>query len=160
MLVYAWIQSILMKKSMLKSWQSKFFVFLDTSLVFLVIIAGMFETVDQTAAQLKSSILYSIFFFAMIYSSFLLSPRFNLFMTCYVSLCLTLLLITAYFQGVEFTNKAGTLNTSGILQTSNEIIKIFFAIALGITMYYVNCLMVAMRDAIQLELDVSESEKL
>jgi methyl-accepting chemotaxis protein len=159
MLIYATIQATLQKKSMLKSWHSKLFIILDTTIVFVTILSGMFDTVALAASQLKTPILFAIFFFAMIYSSFLLSPRFTLFITCYITLCLIVLLITAYLQGVTFIDKVGSLNTPGVLQISTEIMKILFAFVLGVILYFVNRPIVAMRDAIQLELDNSECEK-
>lgn len=159
MLVYATIQATLQKKSILKSWHSKFFVFLDTTIVFFAILAGMFESAELAATQLKAPTLYAVFFFAMIYSSFILSPRFILSITFYVSICLTALELIGYSQGVKFIDEMSSLNNPIALQPSIEITKIFFAFAVGLIMYYVNCLITSMRDAIQLELDVSEHEK-
>lgn len=138
----------------------KALVIVDIFVVWGVVAGGLFNGSELAGIQIKAPTLYVVFFFSMIYSSFVFSPIFTLSVTFLNAILQASLLGIAYTQGIRFEEELGASDKPGVVQPSIEVLKILFTLALGSVLYFVNKLLIIMKNAVQEELAESEKGKI
>jgi methyl-accepting chemotaxis protein len=160
MVLYGFIQIYLVNRNRLTPFIAKSFVLLDVTFVGIVVVAGLFHGTEIAAIQIKTPSLYAVFFFALLYSSFLFSPNFIFVVTAYILLIQTGLLFIGYLNGVQFVEEIGATDRPGVVTPSIEIVKLSFTAALGVVVYFINRLINRMRLTLETELKSAEREKI
>lgn len=159
MFLYGGIQTYLIKIKNLKLLYAKIFVLLDITIAFAVTIAG-FQSINETTFIMKNPILYVLYYFYIIYSSFLFSAGFVLICTYYSAFLILIMNVAAFQIGVQFVDSPEALETSGLVPPSNEILKILFLLAAGYLVRTVIKLLIAMKEEASEQFNNAEKDKI
>ena len=131
MLIYAVISLVRSRRGELKPYMSYIMLSLDVVLASIVITAGTVGTPEVAGGQLRSQPLYALFFFFILYSAFLFSRNFVLFVGFLAVLGQLAGIYVAYQAGVIFTEEPHS--SPAFVPISDQVIKIIFLIAAAFT---------------------------
>lgn len=159
MYLYGIVQSYLIKKRNFKLIYAKIFILFDITIAFSVTIAG-FQSEVESAFLMKNPILYVLYYFYIIYSSFLFSSGFVMVSTYYSAFLLIVMNVAAFQLGVKFIDSSEALETPGLIPPSTEVLKVLFVIAGGYLVKAVIKLLISMKELATEQLKNSDREKI
>ncbi len=133
MFVYAVITAVKARRGTLKPWMNFTTLSLDVILASIVITIGTIGSPEEAAGQIRSQPLYGIYFFFILYSAFLFSRNFVLWIGLLSVAGQIAGLIVGHYMGVIYWEGEIERETMATLIISDQALKILFIIAAAFT---------------------------
>lgn len=146
MVVYALIFMILDRFGNVPGWLAKAFVLMDIIVLGAVSAAGALLPPEFASGILKSPILFVIFFFYILYSSFLFSRSFVLVAGGVAAACSAIIALCAVHTGVILSEDRLAVMQPGNASLSAEILKVIFIIGGSLLVRSLMNLLMRLRD--------------
>lgn len=133
MFAYAIATAVKARRGTLKPWMNFTALSLDVSLASIVITIGTIGAPEEAAGQIRSQPLYGIYFFFILYSAFLFSRNFVLWIGALSVAGQVAGIIVGYQMGVIYWEGEIENETMSSLIISDQVLKILFTIAAAFT---------------------------
>ncbi|BDA79590.1 hypothetical protein LPTSP3_g25200 [Leptospira kobayashii] len=147
-IAFALLQHFLFKKSHWGERLAPFFLFSDVTLTLSLSLGNMILGVPNAAYAIKSSPTYSILYFFIIYSGFLISRKISLTLGIYSAALYTItLLFAAHVIGVHFVQKNTESWVIENVSSQTEFLKVIFLISISFIVGSVVNLLKDMKEA-------------
>ncbi len=133
MFAYAILTAIKARRGTLKAWMNYLTLTLDVVIASIVITIGTIGTPEEAAGQIRSLPLYGVFFFFILYSAFLFSRNFVLWIGALCVVGQLAGVVVGYFMGVIYWEGEIEEETMASIIISDQVLKILFTIAAAFT---------------------------
>ncbi|MEQ9366264.1 MAG: methyl-accepting chemotaxis protein [Leptospirales bacterium] len=148
MLAYAVLSYVLNRRGELKPWMNYTMLSLDVVLASIVVAAGTLGTPEEASGQLRSQPLYGLFFFFILYSAFLFSRNFVLWIGFLCVLGQVAGVVVAVEYGVILTEALPERRMVGFASISDQVVKVVFLIGATFTVRSVIALLTRMQSEV------------
>lgn len=133
MFVYAILIAVKARRGTLKPWMNFTTLSLDVILASIVIAIGTIGAPEEAAGQIRSQPLYGIFFFFILYSAFLFSKNFVLWIGALCVAGQIAGIVVGYQMGVVYWEGEIENETMATLIISDQVLKLLFIVAAAFT---------------------------
>ncbi|MCE9598081.1 MAG: methyl-accepting chemotaxis protein [Spirochaetia bacterium] len=146
MVLYALVFMILDRLGNVPGFLARAFVLFDIIVLGAVSVGGVLQPPESASGILKSPVLFVIFFFYIIYSSFLFSKPFVMTAGLLAAACSAAIALSAVYAGVVLTEDRKAVLLPGHASLSAEILKVAFIIGGSLLVRSLMGLLMRLRD--------------